>query len=153
MEFVYDRTEADVMRGKELNARMLAGTATEKEAEEWAAGMKGALNVADLNRIEGNCRMIGDKIAVPVTVKSWIRTDFPRISDYARIRKNVDGIRKGYGIMSDTPPVPAQPLNTYQKWNDIEKILHDVDYVFTQVQNDRFYCGMEVYAGEGVGLL
>ena len=56
MEWVYDRTQADVERVKVLNDKYAAGTISEEEKMEWAAGMKGALNVADLNRIESNIR-------------------------------------------------------------------------------------------------
>ena len=62
MEWVYDRTQADVERVKVLNDKYAAGTISEEEKMEWAAGMKGALNVADLNRIESNIREIAETL-------------------------------------------------------------------------------------------
>ena len=130
MEFVYDRSAQDVLqRTKE-----------------------GVLNAEDINRIENNTGDIADKIAVPVTVKSWPVGGLPRVSDYKRIRDNVERIRQGYGIRSDTPVTPEQPLNTYQKWNDIERILFDVNDLYDRTENARAYCG-EIFAGEGVGIL
>ena len=130
MEFVYDRSAQDVLQ-------------TTK---------KGVLNADDINRIENNTGDIADKIAVPVTVKSWSVGGLPRVSDYKRIRDNVERIRQGYGIRSDTPVTPEQPLNTYQKWNDIERILFDVNDLYDRTENARAYCG-EIFAGEGVGIL
>lgn len=130
MEFVYDRSAQDVLQRTK----------------------KGVLNAEDINRIENNTGDIADKIAVPVTVKSWSVGGLPRVSDYKRIRDNVERIRQGYGIRSDTPVTPEQPLNTYQKWNDIERILFDVNDLYDRTENARAYCG-EIFAGEGVGIL
>ena len=130
MEFVYDRSAQDVLHRTK----------------------KGVLNADDINRIENNTGDIADKIAVPVTVKSWSVGGLPRVSDYKRIRDNVERIRQGYGIRSDTPATPEQPLNTYQKWNDIERILFDVNDLYDRTENARAYCG-EIFAGEGVGIL
>ena len=130
MEFVYDRSAQDVLQMTK----------------------KGVLNAEDINRIENNTGDIADKIAVPVTVKSWPVGGLPRVSDYKRIRDNVERIRQGYGIRSDTPATPEQPLNTYQKWNDIERILFDVNDLYDRTENARAYCG-EIFAGEGVGIL
>ena len=130
MEFVYDRSAQDVLQMTK----------------------KGVLNAEDINRIENNTETIADKIAVPVTVKSWPVGGLPRVSDYKRIRDNVERIRQGYGIRSDTPATPEQPLNTYQKWNDIERILFDVNDLYDRTENARAYCG-EIFAGEGVGIL
>ena len=130
MEFVYDRSAQDVLQMTK----------------------KGVLNAEDINRIENNTETIADKIAIPVTVKSWSVGGLPRVSDYKRIRDNVERIRQGYGIRSDTPVTPEQPLNTYQKWNDIERILFDVNDLYDRTENARAYCG-EIFAGEGVGIL
>ena len=130
MEFVYDRSAQDVLQRTK----------------------KGVLNAEDINRIENNTETIADKIAVPVTVKSWSVGGLPRVSDYKRIRDNVERIRQGYGIRSDTPVSPEQPLNTYQKWNDIERILFDVNDLYDRTENARAYCG-EIFSGEGVGIL
>lgn len=130
MEFVYDRSAQDVLQRTK----------------------RGVLNADDLNRIENNCKEIGDKIAIPVTVKSWAVGGLPRVSDYARIRKNVEDIRNGYGIKSDTPETPKSPLNAYQKWNDIEKILYDVNDLYERTMSAKVYCG-EMYAGNEIGVI
>lgn len=114
---------------------------------------KAYINAADLDRIERNTELIAGYIKVPAAVKSWKRGDIPRISDYRRIRDNVEKIRLGYAIRADTPKTPVQPLNTYRKWNDLEHILHDVFWIYMGNLNNYIYCGEDVGCGEGTGLI
>lgn len=152
MEFIHDRTQADVDRARELTQKYLNRTITDAEKAEWATDGKGALNVSDLNRIEGNTEEIAENLAIVVQTKTWDYNDIPQASDYLRIRNNVQAVRNAWMVLADTPDTPVQPLTTYQKWNDIERILHDVNYVYERTMASRFYCGDNVYAGEG-GLL
>lgn len=153
MEFVYDRTQSDVDRVKELNRKYLSRTITEEEKTEWSAGLKGALNISDLNRIESNTAQLASLLAVTVQTKTWDYNDIPRANDYLRIRNNVQAVRDAWASLSDTPETPTQPLITFQKWNDIERILHDVNYVYERTMNSYYYCDTEIYAGEGAGIL
>ena len=159
MEFVYDRTQADVDRVKYLNERYISGTITEEEKREWntgingSVGLKGAFNLSDIQRIEENCRTIGEVLSADIDTKEWEYGDIPRVSDYLRIRDNVQRIKDVYPGISSIPQVPEQPLNTHKKWNDIEKILHDVYSIYVRIQNSYYYCGDVMYAGEGIGEL
>lgn len=152
MEFVYDRTQADVDRAKELNEKYIQGTISEAEKMEWSEGLKGALNINDINRVESNTEEIGEKVAAFTTVKTWQSGDIPSKTDYKRIIQNVKTIRESYAALSDTPDTPEQPLNTFEKWNDIERILHDVNYVYERVKQAGYYCG-ENYCGEEIGVI
>lgn len=155
--FVYDRTQEDVDRVKYLNEQYLKGNITEDEKREWnigingKVGLKGAFNLSDIKRNENNCKIIGELVAAPVIIKEWDYGNIPRVSDYARIRENVQKICSAFITYSDTPKVPDQPLNTYQKWNDVERILHDVYYIYVKIKNSYYYCATEIYAGEGIG--
>lgn len=157
MEFVYDRTQEDVDRVKELNNKYIKGTITDEEKLEWSQGingsigLKGAFNLCDINRVERNTRIIAGLVSVATEVKEWEYGDIPRVGDFLRIRENVQKIRETLFLLSDTPQTPIQPLNTYKKWNDIERILHDVYYVYMRIQNSYYYCDTEIYAGEGIG--
>lgn len=152
--FVYDRTQADVNRVKKLTEKYIDGTITDEERKEWMGNTKGAINVSDLNRVEGNIMVLSKFFSVFPIGKIWESSqDIPRESDYARILGNIKKIRGAWFGLSDTPATPARPLNTYQKWNDIEKILHDFDYTYTRYINGFQYCGSEIYAGEGIGEL
>ena len=57
---ISDRTQADVDRVKELNIKLLHGTETEAEYLEWVAGLKGAYNAADLNRVSETTERLGE---------------------------------------------------------------------------------------------
>lgn len=152
MEFIYDRTQSDVDRVIELNRKYIGRTITNEEKEEWSGSLKGAINVSDLNRIEGNIYAISEFLNASVASKTWTLNEIPRVSDYQRIRGNVESLRNAWFVLPDTPPTPQQPLNTYQKWNDIEHILHDLNYTYQKTVENYNYCG-EIYAGEGIGVL
>lgn len=168
--FIYDRTQADVDRVKYLNSRYLQGTITDAEREEWSRnvvrkyglayelgligmerGLIGAINLADIQRIEWNTQVIADWLDVTIVTKEWDYNDIPRESDYKRICENTDKLRKAWFVLTQAPEVPNQPLNTYQKWNVIEKILHDVYKAYKAYLRSWYYCGTELYAGEGIG--
>ena len=157
LHFVYDRTQEDVERVKELNEKYLKGTITDEEKREWntgingVGGLRGAFNLSDIQRIEYNTEKIGGYLAEIVPVKQWEYGDIPRVSDYARIRDNVKKIKESLITYSDTPEVPEHPFNTFRKWNDIERILHDVYSIYVRLKNSYYYCGTELYAGEGIG--
>ena len=118
LHFVYDRTQADVDRVKELNEKYLNGTITDDEIQEWntgingTEGLRGAFGLSDIQRIEYNMEKIGGYLATIVLTKQWEREDIPRVSDYSRIRENVQKIKEALMTYSDTPQVPEQPLNT-----------------------------------------
>lgn len=114
---------------------------------------KGFINASDMERVETNTELIAGYIAVPVTVKkNWKIGDLPRVSDFKRIRDNVEKIRSGYVIRADTPETPVQPLNTWQKWNDLEQILYDIFWIYFNNLNNKDYCG-EISAGEEIGVI
>lgn len=150
MEFVFNRTQTDVERVIELNKKYLERTITEEEKKEWSGNLKGALNASDLNRVEENVSTIAGFLDVPIETKKWVPNTIPRVSDYQRIRDNVESIRNAWYDLPDTPVTPQNPLNTYQKWNDIERILHDINYTYQKTIENYNYCG-EIYAGEEIG--
>lgn len=152
MEFIFDRTQADVDRVKDLNKKYLSGTITDEEKEEWLAGSKGALNLSDLNRIENNIETLASYFIVTVSVKNWSLGDIPRVSDYARILENVQKIKNAWFVLPEAPPTPMQPLTTYQKWNDIEQILYEINSAYERYINSFYYCGDEIYAGD-IGII
>lgn len=155
MEFIYDRTQADVDRVTELNRKYVDGSITDKEKVEWTGDMKGAFNVSDLVRIEDNMKTLSDFFRVTISESPFPEKTtqyIPQINrDYKRILDNLKKLRDAWFSLSDTPETPEQPLNTYQKWNDIEKILYDLNYTYEGYINGQNYCGTEIYAGEGIG--
>lgn len=145
---VTDRTQSDVERVLKLLKKGWQSFSQE-EKEEWQNGLKGALNRADLERIQNNIQLLSDVLELDLAVDTI--PDIPKVNFYNALARNVEAIRGAYCIHSDTPPTPNAPLNTYQKWNDIEKILLDVYEIL--LNNFSYYCGNEIYAGDTTGLL
>ncbi len=144
--FVYDRTQADVDRVKELRD-IGWNNLTPAQKEEWLGGLKGCLNTADLSRIESNIDAIAQLFEVVVQTSKDSVPDIPDMLYFERLIMNVEALRATGFVYLTTPEVPKNPINTYQKVNDIERILRDIYSVYVANNTSRIYCG-ESYAGE-----
>lgn len=145
---VTDRTVQDVERVLELLKKNWSDF-TSEERTEWIGGMKGSINAADLNRIQGNIALLAEVLELELDIKPVV--EFPNKELIDNILSNTRTIRDAYMIHADTPRVPTQPINTWTKWNDIEKILADVYDIL--LNNFSYYCGSEIYCGDATGLL
>ncbi len=145
---VTDRAQSDVERVLELLEKGWRNF-TEDEKAEWSDGMKGALNISDLERIQNNIQLLSDVLELDLNVPAV--PDVPNETFYNAVISNTASIRSAYCIHTTTPETPAAPLNTYSKWNDIERILMDVYEIL--LNNFYYYCGSEIYAGDDTGLL
>lgn len=128
--FIYDRSEKDI---------------TEHTAKAY-------LNAKDLNRVEKDIEILAEYLNVDVAVKTWEIGSLPRASDFERILDNVKKLVNAYTVREDTPVAPVQPLNTYQKWNDIEHILHDLFWIYIGNLNNIYYCS-EMSCGDEIGVI
>lgn len=130
MDFITDRTEEDVLLGRE----------------------KGFYTVNDLNRVESNVEELA-KMAVdisahfsPVTKTDWSRSDGLMNETQAnRYIKNVHGIATACGIKSFAPS-KMQNLN-FTGANNIEKTLEMVYNRIKAITSTFKYSG-EFFAGE-----
>lgn len=145
---VTDRAQSDVERVIELLEKGW-NNFSDNEKTEWNSGLKGALNVSDLERIQNNIQLLSDVLELDLNVSAV--PDVPNQTFYDEIINNSEIIRGAYCIHTTTPVTPAQPLNEYQKWNDIEQILFDVHEIL--LNNFYYYCGSEIYCGDDTGLL
>lgn len=148
IEAVTDRSQSDVYQVLELLKKGWKDF-SDSEKQEWSAGMKGSLNASDLERVQNNIQLLSDVLELNLAVSEV--PEFPTVSLFNEIRENTGKIRNAYCIHSTTPIVPNEPLNTFEKWNDIERILDDVYKIL--LNNFHYYCGTEIYAGESNGLL
>lgn len=148
--FVYDRTQADAERVKALAATGWDAMSAE-ERSEWMAGMKGAFNKADIKRIENNCSIIAQLLNIPMLTYKDNLPEFPTVKYFSDMLQNVSAIREAGTVNKNTPAVPDMPVNTWQKLNAVEQILHDV---YMNYHSDfGYYAGEELYAGELVGTI
>lgn len=145
---VTDRSESDIKRVFELLKKGWQNL-SENEKNEWNNGVKGSLNTSDLERVQNNIQLLSDVLELGLNVS--LVPEVPTSSFYDEIWQHTEQIRGAYMIHSTTPEVPEKPLNTFEKWNDIEQILSDVYGIL--LNNFNYYCGNEIYAGEETGLL
>ena len=129
-EPVTDRTEEDVLQRRK----------------------KGFCNAEDLNRLEENCGWLGEALGVPLVAKEWTREDFPTWGELQRLLSNIQALRDAYYTRTDAPDTPANPLNTWEKWNAAETILWQLHLLWEQNAEGRTRVG-EQWSGEAIGLL
>lgn len=136
---ITDRTQADYEKAVSLAEKGLSGMPAE-ELTEYLAGMKGAYNASDLNRVGQALKYLQEELngygyAVTVNPKTnWTVSDIPTPAQMTAYLSYVSAIRGVLEVFKSTPQVPGtmQKL-TWQRANDIEKILADVQAVIDQV--------------------
>ena len=119
--------------------------------------MKGARNYTDLNRISGNIAFVRDMLtelgyAIPAITSrdDWLKEDFPRESDITKLKADVAAIRATGIVSPQTPLTPDLPYTHYQKINDIEKIIFDIESALRRAEKISYNAGA-FYAHAGLG--
>ena len=135
--------------------------------------LKGMRNASDLNRISDNLRhlrewLVGLGYTIPeITSRNdwgtitWgaendipTHTDngslFPRESDIANFKIDVAAIRATGIVSPQTPLTPDLPYTHYQKLNDVEKIIFDIEAALRRAEQIAYNAGA-FYARSGVG--
>lgn len=111
-----------------------------------ATFLKGAYNYTDLNRIEEWCTHLSNILTnynYPISIvtkTNWNMSDFPTTSEMGRIRSNVDALKKAYFSFTQIP-VNLEYM-TWQKANDIEKILSEIDTIIKNMEQVFIYSGV-----------
>ena len=110
--------------------------------------LKGARNYTDLNRISGNIAFVRDTLtSLGYTIPAmqsrddWIKTDFPKESDIANLKADVAAIRATGIVSPQTPLTPDLPYTHYQKINDIEKIIFDIEAALRRAEKISYNAG------------
>lgn len=153
LNLITDRTQADVDAVRALAAKGWAAmTDTEKAA--WTAGLKGAYNAADLNRVGAAVAYVAGRLAdagyhAPLAPKQdWTEADIPTPAQMQRYLADISTIRAALAVMPSTPDAPTSMSGlTYTDVNSIEQILLDVDALITKLISAYYYSG-ELIAGE-----
>lgn len=153
-ELIFDRTKSDVEKVKKLAQKWIDETITAGEVEEWNAGLKGAMNAADLNRIEAwlkyaeaELRARGYYCGMRFRSSAWTMTDILYRSDLDRIRSNVNTLRNCIYAIPDWREIEISNTMSWQQMNATE---WDIQTIFTwleKVMAFLFYSG-EIYSGE-----
>lgn len=155
LSLITDRTQADVNRVVSFAKRGWSGL-TEAEKTEWLAGMKGAYNATDLNRVGGAVNYLAARLTqlpedvaaylaekgvapdtlfvVPyapedyeiVAKTSWLISDIPTAAEMAEYLGNVVLLRGAMDYDTDELPATMSKLD-YTGANAIEKALLNLD--------------------------
>jgi hypothetical protein len=153
LNLVTDRTERDVERWRLLHSKGYAAL-TEAEKAEWDAGMKGAYNYEDMNRVESAVIFIANRLAetgqyvTPEVHPDWHVEDHPTKADMDRYLGNIALLRTMLPLYPTTPKAPTTNKKLdYLAANDIEIILADLDRQISAINQSWYYAG-DVYVGE-----
>lgn len=155
LDLVTDRTLDDYRRWLELRNKGWANMSA-AERTEWAAPMKGAYGISDLNRVGAALNYLlraladatylsGDEFTAK---ENWTATEVPTANDLSNLLLMVATIRGALTVWASTPRTPADTGTLdYTGANNIEKILADVDQLVTNMIAAQYYSG-ELYSGE-----
>lgn len=153
LNLVTDRTARDVERWRLLHSKGWDAL-TEEEKAEWQAGLKGAYNFEDLNRVESAVVFIARRLTEsgyyvsPEVKLSWNVADHPTKADMNRYLGNIALLRSMLPLYKTTPTVPTTSKKLdYLVANDIEKILSDLDRQISAINQSWYYAG-DVFTGE-----
>lgn len=153
---VTDRTQADVERVKTLAAKGFAAM-TAAERAEWLAGMKGAYNAADLNRVgtalnylAGRLGPICGKIITWTAKTDWAVTDIATAAQAETYRQQIQDIRDALAYPAGTPDAPELARLTYTDANNIERILKLCEELIVNVAKSFRHTGAAECAAGGL---
>ena len=153
---VTDRTQADVERVKALAAKGFAAMSAAEQAE-WLAGMKGAYNASDMNRVGTALNYLAARL-VPVCGMSiawsaktdWSVTDIITDSQAETYRRQIQDIRDALAYPAGTPDAPQMKRLTYAGANDIERILVLCEELIVNVAKSFRHTGAAECAAGGL---
>ena len=154
---VYDRTQADVDRVFTLKHKILTeglSSLSAEEKTEYMAGMKGAYNYGDMNRVgqavayraekgvadDPIYQVPYDPSSVVVAAKTnWAMGDTPTQSLVKAYLNNLTVLRKQLTLPPDAPLVPSSLDNlTFSTANNIEYLLYVIDTTLTEVETELY---------------
>lgn len=153
---ITDRTQADVERVRKLAAKGFS-TMTAAEQAEWLAGMKGAYNASDLNRVGTALNYLAGRLAsicgksIAWTAKTdWAVTDIITASRAAEYRRQIQDIRDALAYPAGTPDAPQLGRLTYTDANNIERILKLCEDLIVNVAKSFRHTGAAECAAGGL---
>lgn len=157
LTLITDRTAADVAEAKRLRDKLLAGEAlTDEETARYFAGLRGAYNASDMNRVGAAVRYVAGRLNAEgygayVSPKTdWQMEDIVRQSDWNKYLDEVRHLRRKLTLMRTSPQIADgmySGLKSYAEANAIEQILVDLDIAITCIIRNYIFSG-EVFAGE-----
>lgn len=153
---ITNRTQADVERVRKLAEKGFAAMTADERAE-WLAGMKGAYNASDLNRVGTALNYLAVRLAsicgksITWTAKTdWAVTDVATASQAETYRQQIQAIRDALAYPAGTPDAPQLTRLTYTGANDIERILALCEDLIVNVAKSFRHTGAAECAAGGL---
>lgn len=147
LDLIYDRTVDDVAEALRLTQKAFAGTLTDEEKTVWLAGMKGAYDATDMNRVAAAVSTLSGLLNAAgykneVSAQNFVEGEDSTDEKYSVYLSNVQTLRDAIAVRASTPSVPAADAKLdYVGANNIEKILADLDELLGWMTYSRKYCG------------
>lgn len=149
---VTDRSQEDLERFRELDAKLFSAM-TEEEKAKWLAGLKATYNFSDLNRVGKFILDLADRlrkiagISVTVSPKTdWAYTDIPTPEQLNRYISDLQELRSA--LKFNTADIPSSASNlTLFGANAIEQMCLDLNSVLSNLDASGFFCD-ELFSGE-----
>lgn len=147
LELIYDRTTDDAAEALRLARKAFAGTLTDEEKTVWLAGLKGAYNTADMNRVAAAVSTLSGLLNEAgykneISAQSFADGEDSTDEKYSTYLANVQILRDAISVRATTPELPAADAKLdYVGANNIEKILADLDELLSWMMHSRKYCG------------
>lgn len=147
LDLIYDRTADDVAEVLRLTQKAFAGTLTDEEKTMWLAGMKGAYDAIDMNRVAAAVSTLSGLLNAAgykneVSAQNFAEGEDSTKEKYSVYLSNVQTLRDAIAVRVTTPELPAADAKLdYIGANNIEKILADLDELLGWMTYSRKYCG------------
>ena len=153
LDLITDRTQSDVSEAKSMRGRKFFDL-TEAERTKYLSGLKGAYTPAvDMNRVGNAINYLAGIMqeygyVVDVSPKTdWQYGEDPTPDDLAKYLQDVQDLRDGVNVLTDTPLPDSMIGIDYVGANNIEKLLKELEqYIYAMIVS-FLYAG-EIYAGE-----
>lgn len=147
LDLIYDRTAGDVAEALRLTQKAFAGTLTDEEKTVWLAGMKGAYDAIDMNRVAAAVSTLSGLLNAAgykneVSAQNFVEGEDSTDEKYSVYLTNVQTLRDAIAVRASTPELPAADAKlNFVGANSIEKILADLDELLGWMTYSQKYCG------------
>lgn len=142
---IFDRTQSDVDNAIKIRDEKIKNFAPLTDADITTLE-RGMMTINTLNRIEEKQNELKNILNglgywnTPITTRTWDMYDVYDVDNHRRILNNLDVLRDGYYVYSNTPPTPAVSYH-YTDINALEKILYDIEQMAEDMTSNYRYCG------------
>ena len=148
-QLICNRTKQDVENAKILRENLQNGETLTNEQIQVLE--RGTITINTLNRIEqkqseleGVLNELRYMVHIP-TKTDWTAGDIFTFQDHQRLLSNLDSLKQAYYTYITTPDTPTYVFD-WQKANDIEKILVDIEKMINDMilrfrECGTFECG------------